>query len=247
LQLSRGRAGLLDIRVLRLVSWNVLADSYVRASYYPRSEASLLRRGARTTAIVELIDRDPAELFALQEIEPALVAAIKLRLAGWQLRFEGKRGKPDGVALLARPGVAIEGATPLDFADGSGHVALLATVRGVRIATTHLRWDPPGTPYEQRWAIRQARELVAAAPDVVCGDLNIEPDDDALELLRRAGYVDPGGTATANPNGRAKRIDYILARGHAIAALPAPAVADDTPLPSRDMPSDHVPIAATIA
>ncbi len=228
---------------MRLLSWNVLADSYIRASYYPRSEPALLRRGARTAAIVDALARDVADLCCLQEVEPALVAALRLRLPGWELRFAGKRGKPDGVALLARA-QAIDDVATLELA--SGFVALVATVGGLRVATTHLRWDPPGTPRDERYAIRQACELVAAAPDVICGDLNVEPGDDALALLADAGYVDPGGTATANPNGRAKRIDYILARGRAIAALPAPAVADDTPLPSRDMPSDHVPIAAVI-
>ncbi|MGE5185070.1 MAG: endonuclease/exonuclease/phosphatase family protein [Acidobacteriota bacterium] len=229
---------------MRLLSWNVLADSYIRASYYPRSEPALLRRGARTAAIVEALANDPADVGCLQEVEPALVAAIRVRLPGWELRFAGKRGKPDGVAMLARAS-ALDDVTTLELA--GGFVALLATIDGLRVATTHLRWDPPGTPPDARWAIRQARALAAAAPDVICGDLNVEPGDDALALLLDAGYVDPGGTPTANPNGRAKRIDYILVRGRAATALPAPPVADDTPLPSRDMPSDHVPIAATIA
>jgi mRNA deadenylase 3'-5' endonuclease subunit Ccr4 len=53
----------------------VLADAYVRASYYPRSDPALLRRGARTQAIVDHLVRDPADVFCLQEVEPALIAA----------------------------------------------------------------------------------------------------------------------------------------------------------------------------
>lgn len=229
---------------MRILSWNVLADSYIRASYYPHSEPALLRRGARTVEIVDLLARHAADVCCLQEVEPALIAALRLRLPGWELRFAGKRGKPDGVALLARE-LALDDVTPLELPDG--FVALLATVGGLRIATTHLRWDPPGTSRDKRWAIRQASALLAAAPDVVCGDLNVEPGDDALALFADAGFVDPGGTPTANPNGRAKRIDYILARGRAIAALPALPIADDTPLPSHEMPSDHVPISARIS
>jgi endonuclease/exonuclease/phosphatase family metal-dependent hydrolase len=225
----------------------VLADAYIRATYYPRTDPALLRRGARTQAIVDRIERDPAEVFCLQEVEPALVTAALERLAGWDVHYEQKPGKPDGCAILARPGVAIADVRGLLFGDGSGHVALFATVAGVRIATTHLRWDPPATPYEQRWAIRQARELIAARPEIVCGDLNIEPDDDALSLLVEAGYVDPGGDATANPNGRAKRIDYILhARELSATPLPSLAVTNTTPLPSSEMPSDHVPIAVDL-
>jgi endonuclease/exonuclease/phosphatase family metal-dependent hydrolase len=131
----------------------------------------------------------------------------------------------------------------LVYGDGSGHLALLATAGGRRIATSHIKWDPPGTP--QRFAIRQARELIAARPDIACGDFNFEPDDDALRIFLDAGFTDPGGTATCNPNGRAKRIDYILVRG-AATALPAMPVTDDTALPSAEMPSDHVPIAVLL-
>src|SRR5260370_22570496 len=135
---------------MRLVSWNVLADSYVRASYYPRANPALLRRGARTSAIVGAIAADPADVFCLQEVEQPLVDAFRAALAGWEIRFERKRGKPDGCALLGRPGIAFSNVEPIVFADGapdrddSGHIALLATARigelAVRIATTHLRW-----------------------------------------------------------------------------------------------------------
>jgi endonuclease/exonuclease/phosphatase family metal-dependent hydrolase len=219
----------------------VLADAYVRASYYPRSDPALLRRGARTRAIVDHIARDGADVFCLQEVEAALITAARTRLAGWDIRYEQKPGKPDGCAICSR--VPASDVRALVYGDGSGHLALLATVGERRIATTHIKWDPPGTL--QRFAIRQARELVAARPDIACGDFNFEPDDEALRIFLDAAFTDPGGTATCNPNGRAKRIDYILVRG-AANALPAIPVADDAPLPSPDMPSDHVPIAVEL-
>ena len=138
----------------RLVSWNVLADSYVRASFYPRADPALLRPGARTAAIIDAIATDPADVFCLQEVEPPLVDAIRARLVDWEVRFAAKATKPDGCAIVARPGVVVEDVDRIVFADGapdrddSGHVALLATIaigaHRVRLVTTHLRWDPPG-------------------------------------------------------------------------------------------------------
>jgi hypothetical protein len=48
-------------------------------------------------------------------------------------------------------------------------------------------------------------------------------------------------------NGRAKRSDHVLC-GPALVATPLPVMAidDTTPLPSRALPSDHVPIGVAI-
>jgi endonuclease/exonuclease/phosphatase family metal-dependent hydrolase len=246
--------------VLRVVSWNVLADAYIRASFYPRTRAELLRPGARTSAIIDRIAADPADVFCLQEVEAPLVEAARAALVAWEIRFAPKPGKPDGCAIFARPGVGLEAVRVVAYADGapdreaSGHVALLATVRvgelAVRVATTHMRWDPPGTPSAQRWATREMRELLAALPPpaIMCGDLNVEPDDEVYRMLLAAGFADPhAGDArpTCNPNGRAKRIDYLVHTRELQAAASATQPVDDaTPLPSAQMPSDHVPIAA---
>lgn len=238
---------------MRLVTWNVLADSYVRPEYYPRTDPKYLRWGARTSAIVDAIERETADVFCLQEVEPRLITHARKRLDGWTIRFASKVNKPDGVALFARPGITIDEVTPLAFSDGSGHVALLATVEGVRIATTHLRWDRPGTPFEERFAVRQVRELGTAlhAPAILCGDLNFEPTDLVYEALVGAGYMDPFAATnppTANPNAKAKRIDYVLHTRELRAQVVEPmAIVDDTALPSDAMPSDHVPLIVELS
>jgi len=243
--------------VFCLVSWNVLADSYIQRRFYPHSPRSILMRGARTKAIVEHLAACPADLACLQEIEPPLVTALE-NSGIWHIEYAPKHGKPDGVALLARRHVTVADVTTVAFADGSGHVALLATVHDAeascRVATTHLRWDPPETPYARRWAVREASELLgllgATERVVLCGDLNIEPADAVYDELLGAGLVDAYAAApapTANPNGRAKRIDHILCgAGLAATALPVLPIDDFTPLPSRALPSDHVPIGARI-
>ena len=250
--------------MFRLVSWNVLADAYVQPSYYPAVAPALLARGARTAAIVAQLAASDADVACLQEAEPALIDALRAA-RGWDVHFSSKRGRPDGCALLARGAVRLADVHPVAFADGapdrddSGHIALCATLIAgdlrCELATTHLRWDPPGTPTAARWATRQARHLLAAVGSldaaIVCGDLNVEPGDDAYRMLLDAGLRDPMAGAlhpTANPNGRAKRIDHVLC-GPALRARPLPvlAIADDTPLPSATMPSDHIPIGIEIS
>jgi endonuclease/exonuclease/phosphatase family metal-dependent hydrolase len=81
----------------------------------------------------------------------------------------------------------------------------------------------------------------------VCGDFNVERDDEVIAMFTDAGFRDACTgmlKPTSNPNGRAKRIDHVLVRGDVTCEpLPLIDVADDTPLPSHAMPSDHVPIA----
>jgi mRNA deadenylase 3'-5' endonuclease subunit Ccr4 len=244
--------------VFCLVSWNVLADAYIQRRFYPHSPEPVLVSGARTGAIVELLAQSAADLACLQEVEPPLVEALAQR-GGWRVEYAPKRGKPDGIAMLARGRVTLSDVTTVAFGDGSGHVALLATVHAgelvCRVATSHLRWDPPGTPYDQRWAVREATELLAMLGPteraIACGDLNIEPSDPVYAQLLAAGFADPLADAsapTANPNGRAKRIDHLLC-GHDLRVTPLPIVPidDTTPLPSDVLPSDHVPIGAIIA
>ena len=126
---------------LTVVSWNVLADAYIKPEYYPHVDPALLVAGARTQAIVEQVVTFKAEVVCLQEVEPALVAALKAR--GLTVHYARKRGRPDGCAIVSTlPAGDLRTVT---FSDGaparadSGHVALFATIADMTIATTHLR------------------------------------------------------------------------------------------------------------
>jgi mRNA deadenylase 3'-5' endonuclease subunit Ccr4 len=243
------------------MSWNVLADAYIQPRFYPGIDPALLVPAARTRLIIDYLDTSDADVACLQEIEPALAAALE-HAGEWRVRFMQKRGKPDGLAVLVRRGVVVEGIRGLEFADGapdranSGHIALIASLRlgeaRCRVATTHVKWDPPETPAADRWAVREVHELLEAIGDVAdciaCGDFNFEPGDLPYAALIAAGFRDPCTRApTANPNGRAKRIDHLLC-GRAVRATATPILPIDnlTPLPSRAMPSDHIPIGAVI-
>lgn len=243
------------------MSWNVLADAYIQPQFYPGVAPALLVPGVRTQSIIDYLDASDADVACLQEVELGLVAALE-HAGEWRVHYMQKRGKLDGLAVLARRGVVVEGVRGFEFADGapgranSGYIALIASLRldqgSCRVATAHIKWDPPKTPAAERWAVREVSQLLEVIGEVddciACGDFNFEPDDEPYATMLAAGFRDPcPHSPTSNANGRAKRIDHLLCgsavRATATEILP---IGDVTPLPSPTMPSDHIPIGAVI-
>ncbi|MBI3723384.1 endonuclease/exonuclease/phosphatase family protein [bacterium] len=247
-----------------LASYNVLAQSYVRASYYPHSPAPFLDPAWRLPALVTHVERLEADLLCLQEVEEPLFAALTARLGplgyGLELALKGG-GKPDGCALLYRKtAFSLRSSFALRYRDGggdepvSGHVALVAILehagRALGVAGTHLKWDPPTTAPGEKRGLRQAAELLDRIERerecrtwIVAGDLNVAPGSDVFRLLVSRGFEEPfQETAfTCNSNGKRKKIDHVFHTPDLRASPgPLPALEDDTPLPSPEQPSDHL-------
>jgi len=243
---------------IEVVSWNVLAEAYVRAALYPRTPASVLDPVRRRAAVVERAAsfRD-ADVVCLQEVEADVFERVSARLAGFSGRLLLKRGRSEGCAILVR-GAAVAW-RELVYGDASGHVAIAATLAdGTHVACTHLKWSPPETPLAEHHGYRELRELLdawarpGAGPLVVTGDFNVEPQSDAIGLAIERGmrdaYASLPEASTCVSDGRKKRIDFVLTTGDLeCAPRPLRALADDTPLPSDEEPSDHLPIRARVS
>jgi len=226
-----------------LLTWNVLADSYVRTSFYPNSPAAVLARGARTDAVAKMLADAAPDIACLQEVEEPVATAVAGH--GWEVRHCKKPGRREGCAIASKSKLLTD-MVPLPHHQR----AVLARGGMIPVATTHLHWDEPGTPRHRRQGIIEAAALLAALSDgpwVVCGDFNVECDDELMDLFHEAGFRDACEGMlhpTANPHGRAKRIDHVLVRGDVrCEPMPVIPIVDDTPLPSPTHPSDHVPIA----
>jgi mRNA deadenylase 3'-5' endonuclease subunit Ccr4 len=256
---------------LTVISYNILADSYIRPSHYPGVPAPVLAAEHRLPLLVRRMREHAADVMCLQEVEPHAFDLIKTELAslGYASHFAQKRSKPEGCATLVRQEAPTIGMHTLYFRDNrgnekeSGHVALLLIVRGpygkIGIANTHFKWDPPGTPLAEQRGLRQASELLAylgsvESPDtpwIVCGDFNVVSDSSLVTLFKNTGFVDAYRERekmyTCAPNGQAKRIDYIFHSG-SLSSRPMdlPAITDNTSLPSAREPSDHVAIGASL-
>lgn len=245
--------------MIRVVTWNVLADAYLKDEYFPYTPPEVLERAPRRKAVAERVEQIQAskvDVICLQEVDVALFAAIEERIrteaAG---RHYKKRGKGEGLAIFIRHALSTEPKWKEHaFTDLSSHVALGVTVGDLTVVTTHLKWEPDGTIPEAHRGRAQLAELLDTWPTgtrIVCGDLNAVPSSDVLALARERGlkdaYATLDGACTNNSNGKKKRIDYILHTPD-FAATPAPIfdLQDDTPLPSVTQPSDHLPIEARL-
>ena len=238
------------------MSWNVLADAYVRREYYPHTPPEVLDRAKRRRAVGDRIAKlAGADVICLQEIDSALFALAEEILPSASGRLFRKRGRGEGCAIFVRRELAADLEwREIVFSDRSGHVALGCTFGGLTVANTHLKWEPEGTPAESHRGRVQLAEVLDAWPSgsrIVCGDFNAEPDSDVLELARSRGLVDAYASLpdayTCNSNGKKKRIDFILCTNDFVPTpSPVPVIDDDTPLPSELEPSDHVAIEARL-
>jgi mRNA deadenylase 3'-5' endonuclease subunit Ccr4 len=254
-----------------VATYNVLADAYVNPRRYRDVPAAILEPASRRAALLRRIAGLNADLLCLQEVEqvPFDFVLDGLSAAGYRgLWVQKGHGKPDGCATLWRSDpFSVEADHHVFFHDGSrgesesGHVALAVVLchegRRLGVLNTHLKWDDPKKTAEQRWCYRQAREVlgwtrgIRPSPEswILCGDLNVSPEDDVLSVLKRGGFVDAFESLdrahTCLANGRTAKIDHILYTSGLRAQPKAPLTLDGaTALPSALEPSDHVPLEA---
>ena len=243
--------------MLRVVSWNVLADAYVRHEYYPRTPPALLDPVTRGQAVRRrLAALDGADVICLQEMDRTLFALAVEALPACTARLLTRRARGEGCALFIRRSLVPQPEfEEMVFRDDSGHVALAARGADVTVVCTHLKWEPDGTPEAAHRGRAQLAEILdrwASGPRVVCGDFNAGPESVVLALARDRGLSDAYASLpeafTCNANSERKRIDFILCSAEFI-ATPSPlavTVTNDTALPGGDEPSDHVAIEARL-
>lgn len=239
-----------------MVSWNVLADAYVRREYYPHTLPSVLDRAGRRRAVAERLGTfAKVDILCLQEVDTALFTLAEERLTDSTGRLFKKRGKGEGCAIFVRHALTSDPVwKELVFSDHSTHIALGVTFAGVTIVCTHLKWEPEGTPVDVHRGRVQMREILdtwSSGARIICGDFNADPNSHVLALARERGLNDAYASLpeayTCNANGKKARIDFILHSAD-FTATPSPIalVEDDTPLPSDTEPSDHLAIEALL-
>ncbi len=255
---------------LSLVTFNVLADSYIRPQWYPNTADRWLEPSVRHPALLSQLVSLDADFFALQEVELHVFELLQEGLTplGYAGSYEPKgRAKPDGCARFVRQSAAVLiDEERLDYSDAdldepvSGHLALITILevsgRRLGVANTHLKWAPPGTPHSDHLGARQIDELSAlcaahsCASWVICGDLNCTADSSILDGVRAAGLVDAhSGLAspTCNANGNLRKLDHVFITGDMLAdTAPIEPIDESTALPSSCHASDHLPVQVTL-
>lgn len=247
---------------MRIASYNLLADAYIRPEHYPRCDPTDFRASDRHPRLEKRIVALDADILLLQEVEHAVYVRLdrQLRPLGYVGRWAHKTaGKPDGCATFVRAPLRVAGWTIHELEDGgdkpAGHAALTATIvrdgRTWTIVNTHLKWHPADAPPKERVGLIQGRHLltVLAKPPrtVIGGDFNAEPGSEVLGAFLGPGFIDahPASASTFILKGRPQKIDHLLHTPD-LKAVPHPpaALAPDSALPSASEPSDHLPLLA---
>jgi endonuclease/exonuclease/phosphatase family metal-dependent hydrolase len=251
----------------KVISWNILADAYIKTSYYPNVPPEALEPAGRRARLLDTLEAQQADLYLLQEVEPDAFQAITARLgAGFEAHLAQKPGRPEGVALLARrSAVTIQQRETLVYEarNNGAPVALLALLqiegRALAVASTHLEWSPDDTPAHAHTGRRQLAELLAqrgrfapaGTPWLLGGDLNATSQSPPLELAYAEGMQLSCRAQrpwdTCNFHRRCRKLDYLLITPGALHPSPGrlPRLTADTPMPSLSWPSDHLAVEVT--
>lgn len=232
---------------LRCVSFNVLADAYIGYGDYSHVEPGLLERGARLLYLEQLIDKLDAHIIGLQEADLSLLDVL-LETGKWHIFWSPKTGRTDGCLALVRRGYGIKVAKFWDFAYGAGDgaVAQCLLVNDTVFINTHLQWAPPDSLAHV--GVRQATELlekVGEGPSVIFADCNDRPGGPVRYLIEDAGFTNVcGERPTALIGSERAPIDLLSVRGVQAAFVDFGFYPEG--IPSRDCPSDHIPVCGDI-
>lgn len=245
-----------------VVTWNVLAQSYVRPSRYPTSPPEALEEAHRTRLVRQRVSQLQADVYCLQELEQPVFDALRDDLDDSHVGFFTRRsGHADGTAVFAHKRfgwlrqevVRFKATRPDD--DTRALLVWLSVGRGyhVKIASAHLTWQPDSTPTAEHLGLLQMKELLALRqpPEawILAGDLNATTQSNVLLAAYEAGMEESCRAQrpwdTTNVNGRCRKIDYLLTEGLNASPSPLPKLTSATPMPSLTEPSDHLPLRVT--
>lgn len=201
--------------------------------------------------LADVIEASGADVVALQEVQRGWVTDGEVDMASWLSRRLGMpfvtgptADRQWGNLLLSRyPIVSATNPSlpPDDLTLRRGYIDAeidLGTTR-VRVIVTHLHHVDADDDIRAVQA-RAIVETLAARPTIVAGDLNAEPGDDAILILRQAGLVDAGAgddLPTSPADQPTRRIDYILV---------SPDLAVDEVSVVASTASDHLPVIARL-
>ena len=237
--------------MLRLATWNVLAQAYAHPHRYagvlPADLAAETRMPRVRSVLRELLDE--SDVVAVQEADAGLVSWLRDEL-GASVVHAPRASARDGV-LLASSVHALSGEVGAT-SDGRRTWAS-ATMGDVLVVSLHL---DPEWPEKRLAGAAQAAELLAwvealePSPVVLLADLNAPWSSLTGDVLRSHGFEAAPCGATAATNGRTRELDVVAARdcsGLVVTPTDLPPVGSDLWLPDARRPSDHVPIHAVIA
>ena len=256
----------------RCVSYNILNDQYVNASYYPLVPQHSPIWGQRALRILAQLRDVDADVLCLQEVEPRQFDLLRTGLAdlGFQGLYGAKASGLDGEAIFyqERRLRFICGETHLcPGTSKCGKLAIrplivayfeLPSHKVLKVLNVHVGWQPTygmqaGCPALQHvsYVIHQLSQGPSSDYQLIAGDLNCGPDQPPYKRIEATGLIDVYSHApqpTFSSNLGLQRIDYIwCSQGMQATVRPLPDLEQLGPLPQEAHPSDHLMIVADLA
>lgn len=234
-----------------IVTYNILANAYVKRERYPHSTPEALDAVRRRALLLKTITELDADILCLQEVESEAFSAISAVLPNHQGTHAQAAGRPDGLAVFARtPFVAHEIRDP---GFDPSLVAQVVEFDRFSLVNTHLRWRPDNTPDHEHTGLQQLRRILRdcdakSGAWIVAGDFNANSQSKVLVEAEHRGYRNSCRSQrpwdTTNINGRRRKIDYLLHTPQHWKPEPGilPELGRRTPMPSETHASDHLPL-----
>ncbi len=248
-----------------MVSYNILADAYIKPGRYDHVPQEALDPTARRALLLKRLLAFSADVYALQEVEPTAFEAIASTLGEeyWS-DLVLKKDRPEGCALFVRRALEPNALAPVithfeNKPQVAGVVQLRFGALSVHIANTHLRWHRPETPvdaHQGRAHLVAILERAAKSPEspwLLAGDFNANSESQVIAAAMNEGFRlscrSQRPWDTTNIHRRRRKLDYVLYQPKWLRPYPGilPKLDRDTPMPSSSEPSDHLPVFVEFA
>jgi endonuclease/exonuclease/phosphatase family metal-dependent hydrolase len=232
---------------VKVATFNVLADEYIRSGDYSHVDPELLLPGARDKLIFGLVSKLGADVVGLQEVNQGLREVFESD-ARWQTFWSPKgANKPDGCLTLVSSGLKIANHESHKYDDDSGHVFKITRIGRLAIANTHIKWALVEDP--NHVGVLQMQQILNKLNDcesaVILADCNDKPDGPVQQLVRGAGFTSlSADRPTALVDQEQVAIDLIAVRG--VVARLCETNYSPYSIPSESCPSDHMPMLAEV-
>ena len=248
-----------SFKIMKVMCWNVLADSLATTPFedtvpFPYVDPKYLEWSYRWPLILQEIDQVNPDLLCLMELEHFDQLEASLAPKGYIGYWQPKINAQDGVAIFWRNYDLIESKS-IRLSKDRSQVAvavLLQAENPFLVVATHLkaREEFAEVRCAQTEALLKFTQQYQV-PQIICGDFNDLPESQMAECFYQHNFVNAVPLAWTAWQKRADReeqkaIDYIWIHPSIFKIVQTSSKEITGPLPTKEFPSDHVYLVATL-
>ena len=258
-------------QTIRILSYNILANIYIKPEYYPGADHSFLEWHIRKKYLFDYILKFKADIICLQEYEDLELKAWFTQYGYQSIIYIDQNHSKVGLAIFyLADKLELVSAEKTKLAD-SQQAAIIAKFNNGHkefiIINTKIRWVPQEIQkttyagYQQiKWLLLSklpmfVKDSNSIAPTaghdttgeiIICGDFNADHHGSIYQLFMQHNLQDifrdnPYNTVKAN--NQANRVDFCFASSNLkYLAVNITGLNNQDIVPSATIPSDHLPL-----